>query len=311
VPSLHDIEDLDLDAWERVLALALEQPAQPRLAGQGVALLFEKPSARTRNSTEMAVVDLGGHPVYIQGTEVGLDTRETAEDVARTLACYHRIICARVFDHALFARMGAALRRSGMDVPLVNLLSDDAHPCQAVADVLTLRQCLGPLQGQTLTYVGDANNMARSLAKAALYEGMAVRIAAPVGYSFSADEMQALQNLGDAAGRGGHVEQTDDPQLAVKGAAALYTDVWTSMGQEEERAQRLAAFAGFSVDEELVARAGPEAIVLHCLPAHRGEEISDGVLEGPQSVVWRQAAHRRTAMRGILSWALGEPGSST
>jgi len=258
----------------------------------------------------MAVVDLGGHPVYIQAAEVGLDTRETAEDVARTLACYHRIICARVFDHALFARMDGALARSGMDVPLVNLLSDDAHPCQAVADVLTLRECLGPLRGQTLTYVGDANNMARSLAKAALYEGMTVRIAAPARYSFSADEMGRLQSLGDAAGRGGHVEQTDDPLVAVKGAAALYTDVWTSMGQEDERAERLAAFAGFSVDEDLVARAGPEAIVLHCLPAHRGEEISDAVLEGPQSVVWRQAAHRRTAMRGVLAWALGEGGRS-
>ena len=310
MPSLHDIEDLDLDAWERVLTLALERPPGRRLAGQGVALLFEKPSARTRNSTEMAVVDLGGHPVYIQGTEVGLDTRETAEDVARTLACYHRVICARVFDHALFARMGAALRRSNMDVPLVNLLSDDAHPCQAVADVLTLRECLGPLAGQTLTYVGDANNMARSLAKAALYEGMAMRIAAPAGYSFSPDEMQALQTLGDAVGRGGHVEQTDDPTRAVKDAAALYTDVWTSMGQEEERAERLAAFAGFTVDEDLLSQAPPEAIVLHCLPAHRGEEISDGVLEGPQSVVWRQAAHRRTAMRGILAWAVGGPGEA-
>jgi ornithine carbamoyltransferase len=310
VRSLHDIDDLDLDAWERVLTLALEWPAARRLAGQGAALLFEKPSARTRNSTEMAVVDLGGHPVYVRGTEVGLDTRETAEDVARTLACYHRVICARVFDHALFARMGAALRRSNMDVPLVNLLSDDAHPCQAVADVLTLRECLGPLAGKTLTYVGDANNMARSLAKAALYEGMAMRIAAPAAYSFSPDEMQALRTLGDAIGRGGHVEQTDDPTRAVKDAAALYTDVWTSMGQEEERAERLAAFAGFTVDEDLLSQAPPEAIVLHCLPAHRGEEISDGVLEGPRSVVWRQAAHRRTAMRGILAWAVGGPGEA-
>ncbi len=148
--------------------------------------------------------------------------------------------------------------------------------------------------------------MARSLAKAALYEGMAMRIAAPAGYSFSSDEMQALQSLGDAVGRGGHVEQTDDPALAVKDAAALYTDVWTSMGQEGERAQRLAAFAGFTVDDDLVARAAPGAIVLHCLPAHRGEEISDAVLEGTHSVVWRQAAHRRTAMRGILAWAVGE-----
>jgi ornithine carbamoyltransferase len=308
VRSLHDIEDLDLGAWERILTLALEWPPGRRLAGQGAALLFEKPSARTRNSTEMAVVDLGGHPVYIQGTEVGLDTRETAEDVARTLACYHRVICARVFDHALFARMGAALRRSNMDVPLVNLLSDDAHPCQAVADVLTLRECLGPLAGKTLTYVGDANNMARSLAKAALYEGMTIRIAAPAGYSFSPDEMRALQTLGDAVGRGGHVEQTDDPVRAVKDAAALYTDVWTSMGQEEERAERRAAFAGFTVDEDLLSQAPPAAIVMHCLPAHRDEEISDAVLEGPQSVVWRQAAHRRTAMRGILAWAVDGPG---
>jgi ornithine carbamoyltransferase len=308
VRSLHDIEDLDLGAWERILTLALEWPPGRRLAGQGAALLFEKPSARTRNSTEMAVVDLGGHPVYIQGTEVGLDTRETAEDVARTLACYHRVICARVFDHALFARMGAALRRSNMDVPLVNLLSDDAHPCQAVADVLTLREYLGPLAGKTLTYVGDANNMARSLAKAALYEGMTMRIAAPAGYSFSPGEVQALQTLGDAVGRGGHVEQTDDPVRAVKDAAALYTDVWTSMGQEEERAERRAAFAGFTVDEDLLSQAPPEAIVMHCLPAHRDEEISDAVLEGPQSVVWRQAAHRRTAMRGILAWAVDGPG---
>jgi ornithine carbamoyltransferase len=310
VRSLHDIEDLDLEAWERILTLALERPPGQWLAGQGAALLFEKPSARTRSSTEMAVVDLGGHPVYIQGTEVGLDTRETAEDVARTLACYHSVICARVFDHALFARMGAALRRSNMDVPLVNLLSDDAHPCQAVADVLTLRECLGPLAGQTLTYVGDANNMARSLAKAALYEGMAMRIASPARYGFSPDEMQALQTLGDAVGRGGHVEQTDDPARAVKDAAALYTDVWTSMGQEEERAERRAAFAGFTVDEHLLSLAPPEAIVLHCLPAHRGEEISDGVLEGSHSVVWRQAAHRRTAMRGILAWAVGGPGEA-
>src|SRR5215467_8771817 len=139
MPNLFDVDDFDVAAWEAVLAAALEAPVPPRLAGQGVALLFEKPSARTRNSTEMAVVDLGGHPVYIQGAEVGLDTRETAEDVARTLGCYHRILCARVFDHGILVRMAAALARSGFDVPVVNLLSDDAHPCQAVADVITMR----------------------------------------------------------------------------------------------------------------------------------------------------------------------------
>jgi ornithine carbamoyltransferase len=306
MPNLFDIDDLDRDGWDRVLALALADPPPQVLAGQGVALLFEKPSARTRNSTEMAVVDLGGHPVYIQGPEVGLDTRETAEDVARTLGCYHRIVCARVFDHALFVRMASALERSGFDVPVVNLLSGDAHPCQAVADVLTLREVFGAdLGGRVLTYVGDANNMARSLAKAGLLEGLEIRIAAPAGYTFSEAELSGLQAFADAAGRGGTVMQSDDARQAAKGAAALYTDVWTSMGQEDERAARLAAFEGFTIDEDLVALTAPDSVVLHCLPAHRGEEITDAVLEGPHSVVWRQAAHRRTAMRGVLAWALG------
>jgi ornithine carbamoyltransferase len=188
---------------------------------------------------------------------------------------------------------------------VVNLLSDDAHPCQAVADVLTMREALGTLGGRTLAYVGDANNVVRSLAKAALLEGMEVRIASPPDYTFSVAELSALQAFGDAAGRGGAVQLTDDPAQAAKGAAALYTDVWTSMGQEEERAKRLAAFAGYTIDDTLVGQAAPDAVVLHCLPAHRGEEITEAVLEGPRSVVWRQAAHRRTAMRGILSWAVG------
>jgi ornithine carbamoyltransferase len=305
VRHLFDIDDLAPDAWDRVLAGALETPFPQPLRGDGVALLFAKPSARTRNSAEMAVVDLGGHPVYIQGAEVGLDVRETAEDVARTLGCYHRVLCARVFDHGLFARMTAALDRSGFEVPVVNLLSDEAHPCQAVADVLTMREALGTLGGRTLAYVGDANNVVRSLAKAALLEGMEVRIASPPDYTFSVAELSALQAFGDAAGRGGAVQLTDDPAQAAKGAAALYTDVWTSMGQEEERAKRLAAFAGYTIDDTLVGQAAPDAVVLHCLPAHRGEEITEAVLEGPRSVVWRQAAHRRTAMRGILSWAVG------
>ena len=303
--NLLDIDDLAPAVWDGVLAAALEMPSRPPLRGQGVALLFEKPSARTRNSTEMAVVDLGGHPVYIQGAEVGLDTRETAEDVARTLGCYHRVLCARVFDHRVLGRMTAALARSGFDVPVVNLLSDDAHPCQAVADVLTMREALGPLQGRVLAYVGDANNVARSLAKAALLEGMEVRIASPSGYAFSTADLAALQSFADTAGRGGAVQLIEDPALAAKGAAALYTDVWTSMGQEEERAQRLAAFAGYTIDDALVEQAATDAVVLHCLPAHRGEEITDAVLEGPRSVVWSQAANRRSAMRGILSWVVG------
>jgi ornithine carbamoyltransferase len=304
VANLLDIDDLDPVAWDSVLAHAVETPPRQRLHGDGVALYFEKPSARTRNSTEMAVVDLGGHPVYIQGAEVGVDERETAEDVARTLACYHRIVCARVFDHRILVRMAAALARSGFDVPVVNLLSDDAHPCQAVADVITLREALGPLGGRVLAYVGDANNVARSLAKAGVLEGMEVRLASPEGYTFGGEELARLQAFADAAGRGGTIQLTDDPAQAAKGASAIYTDVWTSMGQEDERAARLAAFDGFTVDDALVEQAAPEAVVLHCLPAHRGEEISAAVFEGPRSLVWQQAAHRRTAMRGILDWAL-------
>jgi ornithine carbamoyltransferase len=302
--NLFDIDDLWPNGWDEVLTRATDDTNATPLDGQGVALLFEKPSARTRNSTEMAVVGLGGHPVYIQGTEVGLDTRESAEDVARTLACYHRVLCARVFDHNVLLRMAAALTRSGFDVPIINLLSDAAHPCQAVADIITLRETLGPLAGRSLAYIGDANNMWRSLAKAALLEGMDVRMASPAGYAASVEDINELAAFAAAAGRGGTVRATTDPADAAAVVDALYTDVWTSMGQEEERNERLQAFAGYTVNDALLKVAGPEAVVLHCLPAHRGEEISDSVLEGPQSVVWRQAAHRQTAMRGILSWAV-------
>jgi ornithine carbamoyltransferase len=307
VPHLFDVDDVDPADWPRLVDRALDPAPRPVLAGQGAALLFEKPSARTRNATEMAVVDLGGHPVYVAGADVGLDVRETAEDVARTLACYHRVVCARVFAHGVFARMAAALERSGFEVPVVNLLSDAAHPCQALADVLTMREAFGSLAGRVVVYVGDANNVARSLAKAALFEGMTVRIAAPTGYTFSLGELSELEDLAGRAGRGGSVVQLDDPHQAAEGASVLYTDVWTSMGQEAERAARLVAFERFTVDAELVALAAPDVAVLHCLPAHRGEEISAEVLESPRSLVWRQAAHRRTAMRGILSWALGVP----
>ena len=308
MPDLFDVDDLWPDDYARVLELATSDTVGPVLAGQGVALLFEKPSARTRNSSEMAVFGLGGHPVYIQGTEVGLDTRESVEDIARTLGCYHRIICARVFDHDVLLRMAVALEGSNFDVPVVNLLSDQAHPCQAIADALTLREVLGPLPGQVLAYIGDANNMCRSLVKMALMEGMDVRVASPPGYSFSEEEHDRLTALAQRVGRGATLLLTHDPEVAAGGADALYTDVWTSMGQEDERAERLAAFKGFTVDEALLDVAEPDAFVLHCLPAHRGEEISTEVLEGPHSIVWKQAAHRQTAMRGILAWAIeGSP----
>ncbi len=304
-PAVHvlDVDDLGPTGMAEVLALAERDPATlaPTLAGRGVALVFEKPSNRTRNSSELAVVALGGHPVYIQGHEVGIDTRETAADVARTLACYHAVLCVRVLDHRSLERMAAALDRAGVAVPVVNLLSDRAHPCQALADLLTLRQCFGAdgLAGRSLAYVGDANNVWRSLALAASMAGMATRVASPPGYGPSGEDVALVRSFG------GELLVTTDPAEAAAGADALYTDVWTSMGQEDEAELRRAAFAGYAVDEELLGRAAPDAVVLHCLPAHRGEEISAAVVDGPRSVVWRQAANRLHAMRGLLAWLTG------
>ena len=298
-----EIDDLGPEGLDAVLDLAGRSPdalGRP-LADAGVALVFEKPSARTRNSSEMAVAALGGHPVYIQGAEVGIDVRETAEDVARTLACYHRIVCARVMDHRTLERMAAALDDAGLSVPVVNLLSDRAHPCQALADLVTLRQTFGAAgaRERTVAYIGDANNVWRSLALAASMAGIPTRIAAPEGYGPSDEDVALIRSFG------GSLEVTGDPAEAAAGAGALYTDVWTSMGQEDERAERLAAFAGFQVDAALLDRAAPDAVVLHCLPAHRGEEISAAVVDGPRSVVWAQAANRMHAMRGLLAWLAG------
>jgi ornithine carbamoyltransferase len=303
-----EVDDLGLDGLEQVLALAERDPATlaRSLDGSGVALVFEKPSARTRNSSEMAVIALGGHPVYIQGAEVGIDVRESAEDVARTLACYHRVLCARVMDHTTLVRMAAALDAAAVPVPVVNLLSDRAHPCQALADLVTLRQCFGAegVRDHPVAFIGDANNVWNSLAIAASMAGIPTRIASPDGYGPSAEDVARVRSFG------GDLLVTGDPAEAATGAGALYTDVWTSMGQEDEAAARRAAFAGFSVDEALLARAAPDAVVMHCLPAHRGDEISAGVVDGPRSVVWQQAANRMHAMRGLLSWLTG-PGAES
>ena len=298
-----DIDDLGADGLAAVLDLAEVEPSalDSVLRGRGVALLFEKPSNRTRNSSEMATVALGGHPVYIQGEEVGLDVREPAADVARTLACYHSVLCARVIDHRSLERMAAALDAAGVDVPVVNLLSDRAHPCQAVADVLTLRQVFGAstLTDRTLAYVGDANNVWRSLAIACSMLGMPTRVSTPKGYGPSDEDVALVRSFG------GILEVISDPVEAVAGVDAIYTDVWISMGQESEVQDRLDAFAGYQVNGELLSRAAPDAVVLHCLPAHRGQEISAEVVDGPRSEVWRQAANRLSAMRGVLAWSLG------
>jgi len=304
-PTRHvlDIDDLGPGGLADVLALAEADPAAlPRvLEGRGVALVFEKPSNRTRNSSEMAAVALGGHPVYIQGHEVGIDVREPAADVARTLASYHSVLCARVVDHGSLERMRDALDAAAVGVPVVNLLSDRAHPCQALADLLTLRQVFGAasLGSRPVAYVGDANNVWRSLAMACSLAGIPTRIAAPPGFGPTPEDEALVRSYG------GDLTVTDDPRWAVADAHAVYTDVWTSMGQEEEAAERRRAFAGFQVDETLLEVAAPDAVVLHCLPAHRGEEISADVVDGPQSAVWPQAANRLHAMRGLLAWVCG------
>jgi ornithine carbamoyltransferase len=281
-----DIDDLAPAEITSVLDLAeLADPPQ-LLAGKGVALIFEKPSARTRNSMEVAVHQLGGQPVSLRDEEMAIDRRESAEDVARTLSCYHGVIGARVYDHRVLERMAAVAT-----VPLVNLLSDRAHPCQALADLLTVRQHFGSLEGRTLAYVGDYNNMATSLAAACVQTGMHMRVACPNGYGPS---------------EGSPVAAFDDPATAVKDADVVYTDVWTSMGQEEEAAARRAAFAGFTVDPAMMSGAAQHAIFLHCLPAHRGEEVAAEVVDGPRSLVWKQAENRLHAQRGLLLFLLSQ-----
>ncbi len=299
---LLDLSDIG-PTGVRTLAELSVAPVEPILAGSSVAMVFEKPSARTRNSTEMAVVDLGGHPVMITDAEVGIDRRESAEDVARTLGCFHSIIAARVNDHRVLERMAGALDGQAMGVSVVNLLSDVSHPCQAIADVLTIadeRGGLDALAGLDVVYVGDANNVTRSLAQALLGLGATLKVAAPEGYQLTAEEAAELNTF--AMGPSGGVELFSDPLAAANGAAVLYTDVWTSMGQEAESAQRRIDLARFVIDDELLASSADDAIVLHCLPAHRGEEITASVLEGSASRVWQQVAHRRTAMRGVFRW---------
>ena len=242
----------------------------------------------------MAVVALGGHPVLLRGEEVQIGVRESVADVARTLACYCAAIAARVFDHETLVEMTDAV-----DIPNVNLLSDRAHPLQALADLLTLRDRLGRLEGSRLAYIGDGNNVAASLAYGAALSGLELVVASPSGYELSDAVIDRARNLG------GVVEQVSDPYEAAKGADALYTDVWTSMGQEDESAARRAAFAGYSVDDELLATANPGAAFLHCLPAHRGEEVAASVIDGPNSVVWEQAANRLHAARALLADLFG------
>jgi ornithine carbamoyltransferase len=294
---LLDITDFSADEVGRILALA-EAPIGSlarTLDGRGVALIFEKPSNRTRHSMEMAVSQLGGHPIYTRGEEVGFDTREPVEDVARVMEGYHAVIAARVFDHLTVTRMAAVV-----DVPVVNMLSDHSHPLQAFADALTMQQCLGDLAGKTVAYVGDFNNVARSLAEISALLGMHIRFACPHGFDASVVELERFELLGAAS-----VDQSHRPADAVAGAHAVHTDTWVSMGQETEKQQRLQQFEGFTVDSDMMAHADAAAIFMHCLPAYRGIEVAGDVIDGPRSVVFQQAHNRLHAARGALAFLVG------
>lgn len=272
--SMRDLDAADLNA---ILTLS-EQSAPPLLEHRGVALYFEKPSSRTRNSMELAAAQMGGHPVYIQPSELGIGGRESVADVTRTLACYHSIIAARVFDHSLLEEMAAVNA-----APVLNMLSSTDHPLQALADLLTVKQLLGRLEGARIAFIGEGNNVSRSLAEGCALAGAQFVIASPPGHGLE----------GSIA----------DPLEAVEGADIVYTDVWVSMGGEDSD-ERRSAFEPYQVDEALMARA-PNAWFMHCLPARRGEEVTAPVIDGPRSAVWRQAQNRMHTARGAMAWLLG------
>lgn len=300
LPHFLDIESVSAEQFWGLLRLAKELKHEhtrlgrnaPILAGKSLAMIFEKPSLRTRVSFEMGMQQLGGHALYISPQEVGLGSRESAPDVARVLSGYVDGIMARVFDHHHLLDMAA-----WGTVPVINGLSDFSHPCQALADLLTIWEQIGQLAGLTLVYVGDgSNNVATSLLMAAGKVGMSMRVVAPRGYQ----PEPAL-----VAGTDADVIVTDDLD-GVVGADVLYTDVWTSMGQEAEREARLGVFPPYQLNQALVARTrNPGVRVMHCLPAHRGEEITDDVADGSQSLLFPQAHNRLHAQKAILAHLLG------
>jgi ornithine carbamoyltransferase len=265
------------------------------LPGRVMALLFEKPSLRTRVSFEAGMINLGGSSLFL-GNDTGFGSRESIADFGRVLSQYADVIVVRAHKH-----------QTAIDVAnfstcaVINGLTDFAHPCQALADLYTMKELIGRLKGHTLAYVGDGNNVANSLAEGCAKVGLRFAIASPKGYELDARFVAELkQDVPDF-----DLQMTNDPAEAVRGAAAVYTDVWTSMGQEQESEKRRKAFADYQVNSKLMAKAPAEALFMHCLPAHRGEEVTDEVIDGAQSVVVQQASNRLHVQKGILAWILG------
>lgn len=270
--------------------------AQP-LIGKVLGLLFEKPSLRTRVSFESAIAKLGGSAVFLNGSDVGLGVRESVADFARVISQYVDVLAVRTFAHATVAELA---RHSS--IPVINALCDSAHPCQAMADLLTIREELGRLDGAKLVFVGDGNNVARSLAVASARFGVEFVLASPPGYSFPREFLDRFESAFPGVG----VRTEHDPRVAVRHADVVYTDVWASMGQEAEAESRRRAFANYRVDEALLGLASPKVIFLHCLPAHRGEEVTAEVLDGPWSRALAQAANRLHFQKELLLWLLGK-----
>jgi ornithine carbamoyltransferase len=296
--SLADLTATEL-ADLLALAVRLKQEWKaggnaPVLQGKTLGMVFTKPSLRTRVSFEMGMRHLGGHAMYIAPDEIQLGKRESIPDVARVLSRYVDGIMARVFAHADVVTLAQYSR-----VPVINGLSDYTHPCQGLADLLTIIEHQGGVQGRTIAYVGDANNVTNSLAFGGALLGAHVRVGAPEGYQLRPDVAQKVMAF--AAGSGGSLEQTSDPRAAVENADVIYTDTWTSMGQEAETAQRVKIFPPFQVNAALLRLARPDAIVMHCLPAHRGQEITDEVADSAQSALWDQAENRMHAQKAVLA----------
>ena len=263
-----------------------------------LAIIFEKPSLRTRVSFEVAMRQLGGETIYLSPAEIGLGERESVPDVARVLSGYVDAIVARTFSHQTLEILANHSR-----VPVINALSDLEHPCQALADLLTIYEKKGELRGLTLAYVGDGNNVAHSLLLAASLTGMNFRIASPAGYVVQ----ESILNLAQEYARvtGAKIFCTDKPQMAVDEADIVYTDVWTSMGQEAEARERRRTFGNYRIDSQLLSLAKEDAILMHPLPAHRGEEVTENILDSPQSVVFDQAENRMHAQKALLAQMLG------
>jgi ornithine carbamoyltransferase len=300
----HFINLLDITADEllylfaeatRLKAAHRRKEPTPLLQGRVLGLLFEKPSLRTRVSFQAAMAQLGGASLFLSEKEVGLGSREPIADFARTLSEYVDGVVLRTFAHKTVEEFA-----SHAGVPVINGLSDYYHPCQALADLFTMQEVFGTLAGKTLAFIGDGNNVARSVAVCAGKLDVHFLLAAPPERRFDTPFLEAYQR----SVPGGDLKQTGDPRAAVRQADVIYTDVWTSMGQEAERDVRLKQFTGFQVNEQLLAQAPAHAKVMHCLPAHRGEEITSEVLDSPRSVVFQQAGNRMHAQKALLQWLL-------